>query len=124
MPDQPLNKYRAAIEILQRGRNLLVENLTDEVLNQCENLVEGGFQFNEFLESHGTRLHFLGLIVSQLELSAEMLDEARSEASQPVPPAVPPITSSTKRRPRTRAPRPPGPRRRSSREKPIDDVPF
>lgn len=78
MPDLPYNKYRAAIDILQRGRDLLVESLTDDLLEQRENLLEGGFQFHEFLESHGARLHFLGLIAGHLEQSAEQMDEANA----------------------------------------------
>ena len=82
--DQP-NKYRTAIEILQRGREVMVEDLANEVLDRRDDLVEGGFLLNEFLESQGTRLHFLCLLVSQLEQSAEALDESR--ASAPTPPA-------------------------------------
>jgi hypothetical protein len=80
------NKYRAAMDVLQSGRDLLVEALADEILEQGPELVEGGYQFNEFLESQGTRLHFLGLLVGQLELSAEALDEARTAAALPPPP--------------------------------------
>jgi hypothetical protein len=91
MPDQPYNKYRAAIEILQRGRDTLVEGLAEDVLEQEEHLLDGGFQFHEFLESQGARLHFLGLIVSHLEQSAELIDEIhaserRSTSSQGKPP--------------------------------------
>jgi hypothetical protein len=75
MPDVPFNKYRAAIEILQRGRDMLVEGLADDVLEQEEALLDGGFQLHEFLESQGARLHFLGLIVGHLEHSAELSDE-------------------------------------------------
>ena len=83
MSDTGFNKYRAAIEILHRGRDLLVEGLADEILAQSDDLIEGGFLFNEFLEAQGTRLHFLCLLVSQLEQSAESLEEART----PPPPA-------------------------------------
>ena len=41
MPDSPVNKYRAAIEVLHRGRDLLVESLADDILEQHENLMEG-----------------------------------------------------------------------------------
>ncbi len=74
MPDRLFNKYRAAIEVLQSGRDVLVEGLANEILEQGEDLIEGGFLFNEFLETQGTRLHFLGLLVSQLEQSAEALE--------------------------------------------------
>jgi hypothetical protein len=75
------NKYRAAIEVLQKGRDLLVDDLTAEVLDRGDDLAEGGFMFHEFLETQGTRLHFLSLIVSQLEQSAEMAEEADRIAS-------------------------------------------
>ncbi|SIO58609.1 hypothetical protein SAMN05444166_5744 [Singulisphaera sp. GP187] len=95
MPDRLFNKYRAAIEVLQSGRDVLVEGLANDILDQGEDLIEGGFLFNEFLETQGTRLHFLGLLVSQLEQSAEALEEA----SVPPPPPKPPA----KRRPRAKA---------------------
>jgi hypothetical protein len=84
--ESAINKYRAAIHVLQRGRDVLVESLADEILYNAEDLVDGGFAFNEFLECQGTRLHFLMLLLSQLELSAEALDEARNPPS-PSPPA-------------------------------------
>jgi hypothetical protein len=79
------NKYRAAIEVLQRGREMIVDTLADEVLDQCDDMMESGYAFNEFLEGQGTRLHFLSLLVSQLEQSAEALDEARAAAMAPAP---------------------------------------
>jgi hypothetical protein len=79
MPAEPFNKYRTAVEILQRGRDVLVEDLANEVLDREDDLTEGGFLLNEFLESQGTRLHFLCLLVSQLEQSAETLDESRAK---------------------------------------------
>jgi len=85
MPDPLFNKYRAAIEVLLHGRNVLVEGLADDILAQEEDLVDGGFLFNEFLESQGTRLHFLCLLISQLEQSADSLDETLT-----APPAPPP----------------------------------
>jgi hypothetical protein len=97
---QPLpNKYRAAIEILQRGRESLVESLADEVLTQEEDLLEGGFYFNEFLETQGTRLHFLSLLVSQLEQSADSLDELRAESPNPPQPQP---QAPRKRKPRAK----------------------
>jgi hypothetical protein len=91
------NKYRNAIEILQRGRDVLVDELANEVLDRADDLVEGGFLLNEFLEAQGTRLHFLCLLVSQLEVSAEALEEAQQ------PPAPAPASKpAAKRRPRTK----------------------
>ena len=93
MSDVVFNKYRAAIEVLQRGRDVLVEGLADDILDQGDDLIEGGFLFNELLETQGTRLHFLCLLVSQLEQSAEAFEEAQ-------PPPPPPPKPPAKRRAR------------------------
>jgi len=103
MPLELPNKYRSAAAVLQRGRDVLVEEMAEEILHREEDLVEGGFLLNEFLETQGTRLHFLCLLVSQLEQSAEALDESR----QPPPPAATPTPkvapkAAAKRRPRTK----------------------
>ena len=98
MSDPLHNKYRAAIDVLHKGRDLLVEALADEILEQGPDLIEGGYQFNEFLESQGTRLHFLSLLVGQLEQSAEALDESMT-APPPPPPKLP---SRTRSRPRAK----------------------
>jgi len=85
MSVQTPNKYRAAIEALQRGRDLVVDDVADEILDRwADSMIEGGYAFGEFLESQGTRLHFLGLLISQLEQSAEAFDEA--VAAEPPPP--------------------------------------
>jgi hypothetical protein len=94
LPCERTNKYRAAMAILQRGRDMMVEQLAEEILDREDDLVDGGFLLNEFLEAQGTRLHFLCLLVSQLEQSAEGLEEAH----QPPPAAKP----APKRRPRTK----------------------
>lgn len=91
------NKFRDAVDILQRGRDLLVEALAEDIVDKAEDLIDGGFAFNELLETQGTRLHFLGLLVAQLEQSAEALDEA----SAPPPPE--PISKPRKpRKPRSK----------------------
>jgi len=98
MPEVAANKYRAAIAVLQGGRDILVENLADQILDQGEELVEGGYLFNELLETQGTRLHFLCLLVSQLEQSAEMLEETEAFEEAPLPPpaAKPPTKKRAK----------------------------
>jgi hypothetical protein len=105
-----LNKFRAALEILQRGRDRLVEELADQVLDQADDLLESGFLFNEFLENQGTRLHFLSLLVSQLEQSAEQHEEPQDlmPASPPdyedftAEAAPPPEAPKRKRKPRSK----------------------
>lgn len=78
MSNPKFNKYRAAIELLQRGRDTLMDELAETLLDQGEDLLSGGFLFNELIESHGTRLHFLCLLLSQMEQSAEVFDEAQA----------------------------------------------
>lgn len=115
--NSPMNKYRAAIDVLQRGRDVLVDEMTEEVLDRGEDLAEGGFLFHEFLETQGTRLHFLSLIVSQLEQSAEIAEEAERMAS-----AAPAFEVSLETETETTldcGPEPPlVPKRRRSRSKP------
>ncbi|WP_435017053.1 hypothetical protein TA3x_004643 [Tundrisphaera sp. TA3] len=99
MNDTTFNKYRAAIQVLMKGRDLLVGDLAEDVLEQQEDLLEGGFLFNEFLESQGTRLHFLSLLVAQLEQSADTFDEM-AMMPPPIPPAIKPAPK--KRKPRAK----------------------
>jgi hypothetical protein len=126
MRELPLNKYRAAMEILLQGRDQLVETLADDVLDQQENLLDGGFQFHEFLESQGARLHFLGLILGHLEQSAEMVEEvsaARLRLADPEPRTEPP---HSRKRSRGRNSRNPKPRKQPppNSEGTVDDIPF
>ena len=114
MMDTTFNKYRAAIQVLMKGRDTLVEALAEEVLAQQDDLLDGGFLFNEFLESQGTRLHFLSLLVSQLEQSAEALDEAAID----LPPESPAPKAPPKKR-RSRAKKVP---QQTSTEGKPDDV--
>lgn len=91
------NKFRAAVQVLQRGRDLVVDAIADDVLYQGDDLLETNYQFNEFLEVQGTRLHFLTLLIQQLEQSAENLEEA-AQASLPKPEPKP----RKPRKPRTK----------------------
>ncbi len=124
MRDLPFNKYRAAMDVLQRGHDLLVEGLAEEVLDQRENLLEGGFQFHEFLESQGARLHFLGLIMGHLEQSAEILEEEAMRRDQLAASKADP--NHTRKRSRNRNSRAPKPRRQPppNSEEAVDDIPF
>jgi hypothetical protein len=126
MRDLPFNKYRAAMEILQQGRDLLVESLAEQVLDQQENLLGGGFQFHEFLESHGARLHFLGLILGHLEQSAEFLEELTAKRLAQAASAPKQEASHSRRRSRSRNSRSPKPRRQPppNSEETVDETPF
>lgn len=87
MPHGRFNKYRAAIEILQRRREFLVEELADEIVDQSDEIGCDTYTFNEFVETQGTRLHFLGLMISQLEQSADSFEEADAPRAAPKAPA-------------------------------------
>lgn len=80
------NKFRAAVEVLQKGRDLVVDAIADDVIDQADDLLDGGYQFHEFLETQGTRLHFLSLLIQQLEQSAEGVEEAETPPPPPVEP--------------------------------------
>jgi hypothetical protein len=84
------NKYRSALALLQKGRDRLIDALTDDILDQGEDLVEEGFRFNEFLETQGTRVHFLVLLMCQLEQSADALDAEQAAPPPPSPRETPP----------------------------------
>ncbi len=77
MSDSKFNKYRAAMEVLLRGRDQMMEELADSLLDESDDLMESTYAFQEMLENQGTRLHFLSLLMAQLEQSAEILDEIR-----------------------------------------------
>ena len=85
MTTMTYNKFRAAVEVLQRGRDQVVESIADDVLDQGDDLLETNYQFNEFLETQGTRLHFLTLLIQQLEQSAEGVEEAQAPPPLPEP---------------------------------------
>jgi hypothetical protein len=44
---------------------------------------EGGFQVSEFLEVHGSRLHFLCLLISQFELLSETREQNNAPRERP-----------------------------------------
>lgn len=91
------NKFRAAVEVLQKGRDLVVDAIADDILEQGDDLLEGGYQLHEFLENQGTRLHFLTLLIQQLEQSAESVEEAQSP-----PPKLPEPKPRKPRKPRAK----------------------
>ncbi len=81
-PPPEKNRYREALDLLQRSREQLVEQATEYILDQGEEILEQGYLFHEFLENHGTRMHFLTLLASQIEQSADDWDEARARESR------------------------------------------
>lgn len=117
MPSPKFNKFRAAMDVLQRGRDALMDELADTVLDQADDLLEGGFLFHEFLENQGTRLHFLCLLLSQLEQSADLLDESRSceAGAETAPDALPGPTIDEFEAPEDESPRPARKRRSKPR---------
>ena len=114
MPAPNSNKYRAALEILQRGRDRMVDELAEKVLDQSDDLLESASLLNEFVENQGTRIHFLSLLLAQLEQSAEQLDELNGIPSDLIPenfvlesddfeiPIKQPEPPKRKRKPRTK----------------------
>ncbi len=84
-PDQPVNQFQKAVEVLQKGREVLMRDLSEEILDRAEDFTEGGFLFQEFLENQGTKLHFLYLMVSQLEQSSEAFEENLRKSQQTKP---------------------------------------
>ena len=84
-PDQPVNQFQKAVEVLQKGREVLMKDLSEEILDRAEDFTEGGFLFQEFLENQGTKLHFLYLMVSQLEQSSEAFEENLRKSQQTKP---------------------------------------
>lgn len=102
MPSERYNKYREAVLALQRGRDQLVDSLADEILDQGDELLENNFLFNEFLENQGTRLHFLTLVLGQLEQSADAFDESVAAKQVAVPAPRPTGDPAKKRRPRAK----------------------
>lgn len=100
MSDIVYNKFRAAAQVLQQGRDALVEAMAEDVLAQADELLDNNYLLNEFLESQGTRLHFLTMVLSQLEQSAEGFDEM--VASQPPPVPAHKAAEPKKRKPRAK----------------------
>jgi hypothetical protein len=71
MPRACTNKYQTALEILQKGRDVLVDELAEAVVDHGDDLIESPFLLTELLEGHGSKLQFLMILMSQLERTAE-----------------------------------------------------
>ncbi|QEH37951.1 hypothetical protein OJF2_65470 [Aquisphaera giovannonii] len=126
MPEPSINKYRAAMDVLIRGRDQLVEALAEDVLEQEENFRDAGFQFHEFLETQGARLHFLGLIMGHLEQSAELVEEQEAQRTRQAAAAKKGDPSLPRKRSKSRNAQSSKPRRQAppDSEGSIDDIPF
>jgi hypothetical protein len=107
MPTPRFNKYRAALHVLQKGRDLLADELAETVLDRSEDLLESAYLMTDLVETQGSRLHYLAMLMAQLEQSADDFDalesprEARIEGAtgHDETPAAPP-GPGTRRRPR------------------------
>lgn len=84
-PDHSADKLSAAIEVLNQVRGSMLDQMADQVLTMADDFADGGFQVSEFLEMHGSRLHFLCLMISQFEMLRETRiseQKARAKASE------------------------------------------
>lgn len=72
------NKFRGALDVLRRGRDMMVEELADAVNDRAEDLLESPFLLTELLEHHGMKLQLLALMMGQLE---QLADDQGSETS-------------------------------------------
>lgn len=92
-PDQLQN----AISVLNRARESMLDHLAEQVVSMEDEFAEGGFQINEFLDMHGTRLHFLCLMIGQFEMlretrlaeSSTRAKDRRPKSSTPEAPTSP-----------------------------------
>jgi hypothetical protein len=76
------NSCRAAAEALGRVQTGFLESLTDEINANYENLMDGEFMLNEFVDRFGPRMaHLNGLLQVLSQLSA-----MPSPTSSPNPP--------------------------------------
>lgn len=86
-PKPSTNRFQLAIEVLQKGREVLMQDLADHIIDREEDFIEGGFLFQEFLENQGSKLHFLYLMLSQLEQSSEQFEDSQKTTNQYEEPA-------------------------------------
>jgi hypothetical protein len=57
--------------------------MAETVLSMADEFAEGGFQVSEFLEVHGSRLHFLCLLIGQFELLSETREQNKAPRDRP-----------------------------------------
>ena len=73
-------KCRAAAEALSQVQTEFLENLTYEVNDNFENLLDGEFVLNEFVDRYGPRLAHLNGVLQLLSQLSAMPQHANSEA--------------------------------------------
>ncbi|MEM9413466.1 MAG: hypothetical protein AAGA30_20330 [Planctomycetota bacterium] len=73
-------KCRAAAEALSQVQTEFLENLTYEVSDNFENLLDGEFVLNEFVDRYGPRLAHLNGVLQLLSQLSAMPHHANSEA--------------------------------------------
>ncbi len=73
-------KCRAAAEALSQVQTEFLENLTYEVNDNFENLLDGEFMLNEFVDRYGPRLAHLNGVLQLLSQLSAMPQHANSEA--------------------------------------------
>jgi uncharacterized protein involved in exopolysaccharide biosynthesis len=73
-------KCRAAAEALSQVQTEFLENLTYEVNDNFENMLDGEFVLNEFVDRYGPRLAHLNGVLQLLSQLSAMPQHANSEA--------------------------------------------
>ena len=73
-------KCRAAAEALSQVQTEFLENLTYDVSDNFENLLDGEFMLNEFVDRYGPRLAHLNGVLQLLTQLSAMPTHANSEA--------------------------------------------
>ena len=73
-------KCRAAAEALSQVQTEFLENLTYEVSDNFENMLDGEFVLNEFVDRYGPRLAHLNGVLQLLSQLSAMPQHANSEA--------------------------------------------
>lgn len=73
-------KCRAAAEALSQVQTEFLENLTYEVNDNFENLIDGEFVLNEFVDRYGPRLAHLNGVLQLLSQLSAVPHPANSEA--------------------------------------------
>ncbi len=73
-------KCRAAAEALSKVQTEFLENLTYEVRDNFDNLVEGDFMLNEFVDRYGPRLAHLNGVLQLLSQLSAVPQPANSQA--------------------------------------------